>query len=133
MCIRDRQCSAQTELADLRKHAQSARGRLASVETLQNAARGQAQGAASQWVKAQGLDSAARVGERVVVEAGWENAVEAALGQLIEAVIVDAPEQLVDALGELGEGRLALVSGVADDTHYAPTSLAAKVLSLIHI
>lgn len=46
---------------------------------------------------------------------------------MIEAVIVEAPEQLVDALGELGEGRLALVSGVADDTHYAATSLAAKV------
>jgi chromosome segregation protein len=125
--LQEQQRSAQTELAELRKHAQSARGRLASLETLQHAALGQEQGAASQWLKAQGLDSAARVGERVVVEAGWENAVEAALGQLIEAVIVDAPEQLVDALGELGEGRLALVSGVADDTHYAPTSLAAKV------
>ena len=125
--LQEQQRSAQTELAELRKHAQSARGRLASLETLQHASLGQEQGAASQWLKAQGLDSAARVGERVVVEAGWENAVEAALGQLIEAVIVDAPEQLVDALGELGEGRLALVSGVADDTHYAPTSLAAKV------
>jgi len=42
-------------------------------------------------------------------------------------VIVDAPEQLVDALGELGEGRLALVSSEADDEQYAATSLAAKV------
>jgi len=78
-------------------------------------------------LKAQGLDSAARVGERLAVEAGWENAVEAALGQLIEAVIVDAPEQLVDALGELGEGRLALVSSAADDGTYAATCLASKV------
>ncbi|HQQ57872.1 MAG TPA: chromosome segregation protein SMC [Thermomonas sp.] len=125
--LQEQQRSAQTELAELRKQAQAARGRLASLETLQHAALGQEQGAASQWLKAQGLDSAVRVGERVVVESGWENAVEAALGQLIEAVIVEAPEQLVDALGELGEGRLALVSGVADDTHYAATSLAAKV------
>ena len=88
---------------------------------------GQEQGAAAQWLKAQGLDSAARVGERLAVEAGWENAVEAALGQLIEAVIVDAPEQLVDALGELGEGRLALVSSAADDGTYAATCLASKV------
>jgi chromosome segregation protein len=49
------------------------------------------------------------VGEKLVVEPGGENAVEAALGQLIEGVLVEAPEALVDALGELGEGRLTLV------------------------
>jgi chromosome segregation protein len=125
--LQEQQRGKQSELAELRKQAQAARGRLASLETLQHAALGQEQGAATQWLKAQGLDSAARVGERLVVEAGWENAVEAALGQLIEAVIVDAPEQLVYALGELGEGRLALVSSEADDETYAPTSLASKV------
>ncbi|MBK6924597.1 MAG: chromosome segregation protein SMC [Thermomonas sp.] len=125
--LQEQQRSRQSELADLRKQAQAARGRLASLETLQHAALGQEQGAAAQWLKAQGLDSAARVGERLAVEAGWENAVEAALGQLIEAVIVDAPEQLVDALGELGEGRLALVSSAADDGTYAATCLASKV------
>jgi len=125
--LQEQQRDKQSELAELRKQAQAARGRLASLETLQHAALGQEQGAASQWLQAQGLDSAARVGERLTVEAGWENAVEAALGQLIEAVIVEAPEQLVDALGELGEGRLALVSSEADDGPYAATSLAAKV------
>ena len=125
--LQEQQRSRQSELADLRKQAQAARGRLASLETLQHAALGQEQGAAAQWLKAQGLDSAARVGERLAVEAGWENAVEAALGQLIEAVIVDAPEQLVNALGELGEGRLALVSSAADDGTYAATCLASKV------
>ena len=125
--LQEQQRSQQSELAELRKQAQAARGRLASLETLQHAALGQEQGAATQWLQAQGLDSAARVGERISVESGWENAVEAALGQLIKAVIVDAPEQLVDALGELGEGRLALVSGTADDEQYAATSLASKV------
>ena len=32
--------------------------------------------------------------------------VEGALGQLIEGVLAESPEALVDALGELGEGRL---------------------------
>jgi len=125
--LQEQQRGQQTELAELRKQAQAARGRLASLETLQHAALGQEQGAATQWLQAQGLDSAARVGERLLVEAGWENAVEGALGQLIEAVLVDAPETLVDALGELGEGRLALVSSEAGDEAYAPTSLAARV------
>ncbi|MCJ0824950.1 chromosome segregation protein SMC [Luteimonas sp. 50] len=125
--LQDQQRIAQSELAEVRKQAQEKRGRLSSLETLQHAALGQEQGAAVEWLRQRGLDSAARVGETLVVEAGWENAVEAALGQLIEGVLVEAPEALVEALGELGEGRLTLVAPGGDDGHYAPTSLAAKV------
>ncbi|WP_448136111.1 chromosome segregation protein SMC [Stenotrophomonas rhizophila] len=125
--LQDRQRTGQTELAEIRKQAQAARGRLSSLETLQQAALGQEQGAAVAWLKARGLDSGARVGERLTVESGWENAVESALGQLIEGVLVDAPEQLVAELAELGEGRIALVSDSQAPLSVAPTSLAAKV------
>jgi len=125
--LETQQRTAQAELAEVRKQAQAARGRLSSLETLQQAALGQEQGAALAWLQAHGLESAARVGERIAVEAGWENAVESALGQLIEGVLVDAPEALVDALGELGEGRLALVSSAQGKAEFAPTSLASKV------
>ncbi|TWT23795.1 chromosome segregation protein SMC [Luteimonas marina] len=125
--LQDQQRTAQNELSEVRKRAQEARGRLSSLETLQHAALGQEQGVAVEWLRQRGLDSAARVGERLTVEPGWENAVEGALGQLIEGVLVEAPETLVDALGELGEGRLALVSAEAGDATFAPTSLAAKV------
>lgn len=125
--VQEQQRASQTELSEVRKRAQEARGRLSSLETLQHAALGQEQGAAMSWLKARGLDSAARVGERLTVEPGWENAVEGALGQLIEGVLVDAPESLVDALGELGEGRIALVSDEQADFNAAPTSLAARV------
>ncbi|WP_083468447.1 chromosome segregation protein SMC, partial [Stenotrophomonas pictorum] len=125
--LQEQQRTSQSELAEVRKQAQSARGRLSSLETLQQAALGQEQGAAVAWLKARGLDSAVRVGERLTVESGWENAVESALGQLIEGVLVDSPEALVDALGELGEGRIALVSAATEAADFAPTSLAAKV------
>ena len=125
--LQDQQRTAQTDLAEVRKQAQEKRGRLSSLETLQHAALGQEQGAAVAWLKQRGLDSAARVGERLQVEAGWENAVEGALGQLIEGVLVDSPESLVEALGDLGEGRLALVSSATGDADFASTSLAAKV------
>ena len=132
--LQDQQRTAQAELAEVRKQAQTARGRLSSLETLQHAALGQEQGAATDWLKARGLDSAARVGEKLEVEAGWENAVESALGQLIEGVLVEAPEALVDALGELGEGRLALVvAAERRASAFAPTSLASKVQGPIAI
>ena len=125
--VQDRQRGGQDELAGLRRQANGLRGRLASLETLQQAALGQEQGAALAWLKARGLDTAARVGERLDVDPGWENAVESALGQLIEGVLVDDPAVLVDALGELGEGRIALVAGEASPLQVAPSSLAAKV------
>ncbi|ATD67736.1 chromosome segregation protein SMC [Luteimonas chenhongjianii] len=128
--LQDAQRRAQEEISGVRKQAQEARGRLSSLETLQNAALGQEQGAAVEWLRQRGLDSAARVGERLRVESGWEFAVESALGQLIEGVLVDGdgvPAELVDALGELGESRLALVSSDMGDDVFAPTSLAAKV------
>ena len=128
--LQDAQRAAQDEISGVRKRAQEARGRLSSLETLQNAALGQEQGAAVEWLRQRGLDSAARVGETLRVESGWEFAVESALGQLIEGVLVDGdgvPAELVDALGELGESRLALVSAETGGETFAPTSLAAKV------
>ncbi|TWI12641.1 chromosome segregation protein SMC [Aerolutibacter ruishenii] len=131
--MQEQQRATQSELAEVRKNAQAARGRLSSLETLQHAALGQEQGAALTWLKARGLDSAMRVGEKLQVEPGWENAVEGALGQLIEGVLVESPETLVDAIGELGEGRLALVDPHNDAVDFAPTSLASKVRGPIAI
>ncbi|NYZ63081.1 chromosome segregation protein SMC [Luteimonas deserti] len=128
--LEDAQRRAQEAISGVRKRAQESRGRLASLETLQHAALGQEQGAAVEWLRRRGLDSAARVGERLRVEAGWEFAVESALGQLIEGVLVGdgaVPADLVDALSDLGESRLALVAGADGAETFAPTSLAALV------
>ena len=125
--LQERQREAQSQLADVRKQAQAARGRLSGLEALQAAALGQEQGRAMDWLRSHGLQDAARVGESLDVDAGWENAVETALGQLIEGVLVDRPEALSEALDGLAEGRLALVASARGDTAYAPTSLASHV------
>ena len=125
--LQDQQRAGQQALSDVRKEAQEARGRLSSLETLQHAALGQEQGAAMAWLRQHGLDSGTRVGEALQVDAGWENAVEGALGQMIEGVLVDSPESLVEALADLGDGRIALVASDAADADFAPTSLAARV------
>ncbi|PNS08206.1 chromosome segregation protein SMC [Solilutibacter silvestris] len=125
--LQEDQRTAQGELAEVRKELQGARGRLSSLEALQHAALGQEQGAAVEWLKKHGLDSARRVGETLDVQEGWEAAVEGALGQMIEGVLVESPEALVEALGELGEGRLTLVSPDAGNDEFADTSLAARV------
>jgi chromosome segregation protein len=125
--LQERQGEAQREQADVRKQLQAARGRLASLEALQHAALGQEQGAGREWLRRHGLDQAARVGERLQVEPGWETAVETALGQMLEAVLVEAPDDLLEGLAELGEGRLGLVAAADGALDCADTSLAARV------
>src|SRR5690606_22214437 len=89
--LQDQQRQAQSELADVRKATQAARGRLSSLEALQHAALGQEKNVALDWLKTQGLAANPRLGEAVQVEPGWDTAVETVLGSLIEAVTVDAP------------------------------------------
>ncbi len=125
--LQERHSEAQREQAELRKQAQAARGRLASLEALQHAALGQEQGASRDWLGRHGLDAAARVGEHLQVEPGWETAVEAALGQMLEAVLVDNPDDLLEAVNDLGEGRLGLVAAADGALECADSSLAARV------
>ncbi|MFH1601125.1 MAG: chromosome segregation protein SMC [Pseudomonadota bacterium] len=125
--LQDQQRQQQSELADVRKQAQAARGRLSSLEALQHAALGQEKNVALDWLKAQGLDGQARLGEALQVEPGWETAVETVLGSLLEAVTVDAPREFLDAITGLSQGRVALVSGGTGDFQAPAGSLAAKV------
>ena len=102
--LQEQQRQQQSELAEVRKQSQAARGRLSSLEALQHAALGQEKNVALDWLKANGIADNARLGESLQVEAGWETAVETVLGSLLEAVTVDAPRKWLDALGEPGAG-----------------------------
>lgn len=125
--VQESQRAGQAELAELRKQVQAARGRLGSLEALQHAALGQEKGAALDWLRAQGLEGAPRVGELLEVEAGWETAVETVLGTLLQGVAVDAPDRLFDSLAEFDNGRVALVSAEAAEVTVPDDSLASKL------
>ena len=66
-------------LDERRRDAQHLGGRLASLEALQQAALGQG-GEEQAFLEDLGLSGLPRVGERLKVQAGWEVAVEAVLG-----------------------------------------------------
>ncbi len=125
--LQEQQRQAQAELAEARKQGQAARGRLGSLEALQHAALGQEKGAALEWLRQHGLEGAARLGETLAVEAGWETAVETVLGALLEGVAVDAPERLFESLAQFANGRIALVAADAAPVEVAPDSLAARL------
>ncbi len=123
----EQQRAQHTELAETRKQIQTARGRLASLEALQHAALGQEKNVVQEWLKRQDINGAPRLGEALDVDAGWEVAVETVLGAMLEAVVVDTPTDLLEALASLAQGRIALIAADASVIDVPANSLAAKV------
>ena len=105
----DAQRQTSQQAREARDRTQTGRGRLASLHTLQEAALGRHDESLQHWLRAQGLAEAPRLAERLEVEPGWENAVEAALAGWLDAVCVADLDGPAAALTELGQGRLALL------------------------
>ncbi len=98
-----------TELNDSRGQQQDLRGRLASLEALQQAALGKGSGAITDWLESRGLAQAPRLAQQLSVETGWERAVETVLGSYLQAVCVEGMEQVTEWLDSLEQGALTLV------------------------
>ena len=119
-------------LNEQRSEMQHLAGRRASLDALQQAALGQA-GDDTAWVSEQGLESALRVGESLEVESGWEEAVEAVLGDALQGILVSNLRELSPAVARLTQGSITLLG--MSDTHApvvqgeARVSLAAKIQS----
>ena len=97
------------ELDQRRSDLHRSKGQYASLEALQKAALGQDDAQLNQWLEAHGLHSQPRLGEQVKVADGWERAVEAVLGDTLQAVCVEQLDGVVNALQSLGAGVVSLV------------------------
>ncbi len=123
--LREREQALGTELETLRGALESRRGRAETLEALQAAALGADEEAATRWLERSGLADLPRLAQRLRVEAPWEQAVEAVLGDFLQAVCVRRPEEhlaslpdadiaLLDASGNASAGPEFLSSKVAD-------------------
>lgn len=113
---------------ETRSRLSQAQGRRSSLEALQEAALGKKQKAMVQWLEQQGLTQARRLAELIQVEAPWQRAVEVVLGIHLQAVGVEAFDDLAARLGDLNEGALALFDLTRTEApNAAPDSLAARV------
>ena len=99
----------QEQLHESQNQQQEVRGRLASLQALQQAALGENGGVVNKWLESQGLGEATRLAKQLSVEAGWERAVETVLGFYLEAVCVDNSTELLSELANLTQGSLAIV------------------------
>jgi len=106
-----------SDLNSNRSELQTTKGRLASLEALQQAALGKQESGKTQWLESQGLSDAKRLAENLSVEPGWESALECVLGSYLEAICVDDVDSAANALSSLQQGAVTLF-----DTSSAPTS-----------
>ncbi|MDF9391285.1 MULTISPECIES: chromosome segregation protein SMC [Methylococcus] len=102
---RERLRFVREHLDQIRAGLHALQGKVASLETLQRHAMGRDRGALEALLEAWQLSGADRLGEKIEVAPGWENAVETVLGVHLEAVCVDslAPYTANLLAQELGE------------------------------
>jgi chromosome segregation protein len=114
---------ASADIENVRGDTESRRGRLQTLEAVQNAALGNDEARVRGWLEGQGIAGRERLVQELQVDAGWDRAVETVLGDFLQAVCVDDPEGFA---AHLPEANLALVATGGDGPAPAGT-LAAHV------
>ena len=113
-----------------RSQLQSLKGRLSSLEALQQAGLGKGKQGKQlqQWLKQYNLDDKPRLAESIAVESGWETAVETVLGKHLEAIQLDEFATLEEAFNKRPKAAFGLYSqqNVGDDS-VSLSHLASKV------
>lgn len=79
----------QSSLSQLRSEKQAITGRLASLETLQQAGLGKQSHTINNWLDKHQLRDNKRLAETIKVKQGWELALETVLGSHLEAITID--------------------------------------------
>jgi chromosome segregation protein len=125
--VRERRASEEGALHEARQALQNARGRLASLETLQQAALRQDDAEMQAWLAAQGLAQAPRLASALRVERGWEAAVEHVLDGLLQAPLVADLAGRASALQAGPKSGVALMDAAPQAGHVIANHLAGKV------
>jgi chromosome segregation protein len=122
---RQRELVALTDQA--RDELQEQQGKLLSLQALQQAALGVAQGKVTEWLQSSGLQSRPRLAQQLSVNQGWERAVETVLGSYLEAVCVDSIDSVAGMLDSLQAGSVAFFAVNGSGTTAAANCLASHV------
>ncbi|BCE01609.1 chromosome segregation protein SMC [Marinicellulosiphila megalodicopiae] len=117
-----------TKLQTKRSEEQQAKGRKATLEALQKAAKDEQSGEVAKWLESQQLNNLPRLAQSIQVQNGWDKAVEVVLGQYLQAVCVnDIHAGLTESLLQLSEGKLVLTTHSTNPNQ--SNSLASQVTS----
>lgn len=134
VALRDKQQSAADQRDAMRSELQSSKGRLASLEALQQAALGQSSKSMGQWLETQGLAQYPRLAEKITVETGWEKAVEVVLGASLQAICSEQTiADISPTLAQLEKGQLTVLDTSLSAGGASADALAGKITSDINL
>jgi len=102
-----RRKEAQAEVQRIERELAAGQARRAALEQMQ--ARTQQSGKLPEWLRRHDLESAPPLWQKIHVEAGWEEAVEAVLRERLSAIACDDPAKLDAWLHDRPEARLSVV------------------------
>ena len=114
---RDNVVERERSLEEARISVQAMRHELASLSALQQATLGVEGTETDAWLVGHGLSEALRIRDGLKVTAGWERAVEVALGTDLMAVSVDDITTFADKVTDLAGGELTLYQALSADDH----------------
>ena len=129
-------------LDKLRTEQQTLKGRLSSLEALQQDALGKKENTVNQWLEKGGIDKASRLLEKIRVDSKWQTAAETVLAFHLQSVCLDEFDNFASEVSSLSKGHLALfdISSKTDVQNVPPDSLLHHVSSdfdlsslLIHV
>ena len=134
--LRERSQGLQEALASARTELETLKGRLASLQALQQAARSEGDEGLGQWLEAQGLSDAPRLLEVLQVPDAWQRAVEVVLAEQLQACVVEQLDGPGSHLAALERGALTLFDSAGEPPQARSGTLAAVVdgpPSVIHV
>lgn len=97
------------QLHSHRSEQHSVRGKITSLELLQQHAMGKDNKHLSAWLEQNQLTDSQRLAEIINVQSGWHNAVETVLGSYLEAICIDNADAVISALAQLSEDSISLL------------------------
>lgn len=103
------------KLDEGRSELQQVQGRKASLEALQQAAKGESNQSVAHWLESHQLSRKARLSETVQVENGWEKAVEMVMGDYLQAVVIDDVDPVQHWVDGLKDGEVILWGELRND------------------
>lgn len=121
--LRETRAALEASLHENRQGLQSAKGRLASLETLQQAALRQDDADLNQWLKGRNLHAAPRLAGALQAAKGWEAALEHVLSGLLQAPVA----ALQSPMGAGPKAGASSVDAATGEPHSTPERLSHHV------
>lgn len=119
------------ELHQRRSEMQTVKGKITSLELLQQHAMGKDNKHLSAWLASVDLTENRRLAEFLDVQAGWDTAVETVLGSYLEAICIESADQVIPGLQRLTDESLMLVETGVKTLGYAGNPAYVSLLDKV--